>query len=109
MSNMNREMYQSLIDEDIAWLRGHTPSTLERMHTIAVLQQSVDLLYGKYAGLRTHDALSKEDALNEVHDTPIHDVQAWALRQLSVYDKDPLSAPMVTLIDVVRLLVARMR
>lgn len=43
---MNRESYERLIQEDIAWLNT-MPHTLERDHIIAVLENSVDRIYKK--------------------------------------------------------------
>lgn len=44
MTQLNRDGYQRLIDEDVAWLEGQ-PRTLERDHIVAVLKSSVDLYY----------------------------------------------------------------
>jgi hypothetical protein len=43
-TRLNREAYQKLIDEDVAWLE-QQPRTLERDHVIAVLRASVDHEY----------------------------------------------------------------
>lgn len=41
---LNREAYQSLINDDLAWLK-RMPRTLERDHIEATLKYSVVLLY----------------------------------------------------------------
>lgn len=44
--DINRETYQKLVDEDIAWLEKQ-PRTLERMHVIEIVRQSPEMYYGK--------------------------------------------------------------
>ena len=43
---MNRQVYEKLIAEDLAWL-SQQPRTLEREHIQAVLQCSADRIYGR--------------------------------------------------------------
>lgn len=42
---INKESYEKLIQEDIVWLIHNTEQSSEQDHIIAVLTQSVDLLY----------------------------------------------------------------
>jgi hypothetical protein len=44
MLKLNKEAYQELVDEDIAWLE-QFPNTLERRHIALVLRDSVYRLY----------------------------------------------------------------
>jgi hypothetical protein len=45
MTNLNRQSYQKLIDEDIAWLLSQ-PRSLERDHIEIMLRWSVNAIYG---------------------------------------------------------------
>lgn len=52
---MNRESYERLIQEDIAWLNT-MPRTLERDHIIAVLEDSTNRIYGLKVKPKVNDA-----------------------------------------------------
>ena len=43
-TTLNRRAYQSMVDENVAWLMSQ-PETMEREHTILIVQQSVKWLY----------------------------------------------------------------
>jgi len=42
---LNKNSYQQLIDEDIAWLKANAPDCLERQHIILALECSIDMYY----------------------------------------------------------------
>ena len=45
MSELNKEFYEKLINEDIEWLEENTNDCLERKHIIIVLKDSIERIY----------------------------------------------------------------
>lgn len=45
-TTMNRDAFQRLVSEDIAWLLNQ-PHSCERMHILSLLNNAPDLIYGK--------------------------------------------------------------
>jgi hypothetical protein len=56
---LNRAAYQSLVDDNIAWLRS-MPRTLEREHIIAIVNQSVDDHYPEPSSAPAADGKEQE-------------------------------------------------
>lgn len=64
--DINREAYQKLVDEDVAWIEAQ-PRTLERDHVIDIVKHSVSAIYdGKKFKDYTHQRLSELGAPHEV-------------------------------------------
>ena len=72
MSTINRDAYQRLITEDIAWLLNQ-PATCERDHIVAVLNCSTDRIYGK---IETPEEKAKKEA---AHHARLNACDCWML------------------------------
>lgn len=44
---VNKETFQRLVHEDMAWLLQNCPRSLERDHIFAILEEITELKYGK--------------------------------------------------------------
>lgn len=58
-TRLNRQAYQQLVDEDVAWLEKQ-PRTLEREHVILIVKSSVGWLYDPFPEIDAKDKRIEE-------------------------------------------------
>lgn len=73
MSTLNRDAFQKLIDEDLAWLLKQ-PRTLEREHIADTMKQAPDIYYGliewaQSQGQSHHRLAVEKPNLTETHNS----------------------------------------